>query len=517
MEKIDLVVYKKDEKTFKRLVDSLSELSIPEQIEIELLEVYNEENNIAKAFNEAMSFSKSKYKVYVCGDIDIENPDIVIKMFNVLQENSKIGLVGTQGHNVIFTNGKSGDKQSNSEVDLNGNPIDILSVDCCFIMTQYDVTWREDYSESPSLLIAAQCVEMRRRGYYISSLDNNENWYTSIDGDSNISQNAIDKFLDDYSLDLFPLVSVIIPTHERVKWFKIALDSVLNQTYKNIEIRISDNSKDNDTEQLVKEYQTTYSNIYYSHIPGAGMLDNWVNQFEFANGDYINYLMDDDVFLPNKISEMINYFLVNPQVRLVTSYRKLISEEGEELPDCEFNAPLFDKTQCIPGELGGRILLTNSFNWIGELTTALFRKGTGDDQVRIGGWSGKEKYFLSDYSLWLQLMEKGDIIYISHPLSLFRQHGGNGAKNFNARIKGSLAMATVIQEAWNRRCFINCVSDLRKAIASWYRMTIAEMVFAYEHGSVKDDFDCLRRVFIDMSNHFVMDEPNNFEILEQEV
>ena len=517
MEKIALIVYRKDEKTIRRTADSFANLRIPEQTEIEFLEVYNEENNIAKAFNEAMSFTKSKYKIYVCENIDNINPDIIVQMVNVLRENRNIAMVGTQGHNVVFTDGRVGDKQTSSEVDLNGNPIDILSVDSGFFMTQHDVNWREDFIESSSLLINSHCVEMRRNGYYVSSLDNNEKWYIRNDSLDNSTQKEIDRFLDDYFHDLFPLVSVIIPTHERVHWFKIALDSVLNQSYKNIEIRISDNSKDNETEQLVKEYQFSNTNIYYSHIPGAGMLDNWANQFAYARGDFINYLMDDDVFLPNKISEMINYFLVNPKVRIVTSYRKLIGKDGEELPDCEFNAPLFEKTQCIPGELGGRILLTNSFNWIGELTTAMFRKGKADDQVRIGGWSGREKYFLTDYSLWLQLMEKGDVVYINHPLSLFRLHGNNGANNYNARIKGSLSMATVIQQAWNRRCFLNCASDLKKAIASWYRMTISEMVNIYEHDYVKVDFDCLRRVFIDMSNHFVMDEPDNFVILEKEV
>ena len=55
-----------------------------------------------------------------------------------------------------------------------------------------------------------------------------------------------------------PLVSVLIPTHERPHYFSLALASVINQTYQNIEIIISDNSCDDETEAIVKSFQAAY-------------------------------------------------------------------------------------------------------------------------------------------------------------------------------------------------------------------------------------------------------------------
>ncbi|RUT63328.1 hypothetical protein C1149_16050 [Clostridium botulinum] len=66
--------------------------------------------------------------------------------------------------------------------------------------------------------------------------------------------------------NIFPLVSVLIPTYNRPEYFKEALESVINQTYRNIEIIIGDDSTNDETENLIKEnYLNNYDNIKYYH------------------------------------------------------------------------------------------------------------------------------------------------------------------------------------------------------------------------------------------------------------
>ena len=70
-------------------------------------------------------------------------------------------------------------------------------------------------------------------------------------------------------------VSILIPTHERPHYFSLALASVISQTYPNIEIVISDNSMESDTEIIVNDFREKYTNIKYFHTPGLDMWGNW--------------------------------------------------------------------------------------------------------------------------------------------------------------------------------------------------------------------------------------------------
>jgi glycosyltransferase involved in cell wall biosynthesis len=58
-------------------------------------------------------------------------------------------------------------------------------------------------------------------------------------------------------------IDIIIPTYNRKNYLKKAIDSVLKQSYKDINIIISDNDSDDLTEELVNEYLSKYDNIYY--------------------------------------------------------------------------------------------------------------------------------------------------------------------------------------------------------------------------------------------------------------
>jgi len=105
-----------------------------------------------------------------------------------------------------------------------------------------------------------------------------------------------------------PLVTVIIPTCNRDQYIKQAIDSILNQTYKNTElIIIDDGSKDN-TSEVLKKYDT-YNNINIialSHNTGVANARNL--GLKEAKGDYIAFLDSDDFWEKNKIELQLNEF-----------------------------------------------------------------------------------------------------------------------------------------------------------------------------------------------------------------
>ena len=308
-----------------------------------------------------------------------------------------------------------------------------------------------------------------------------------------------------------PLVSILIPTHERPNYFRLALASAVSQTYENIEIVVSDNSMDNETEAVVAGFTTQYGNIKYFHTPGLDMEGNWQKCWDNMSdsSEYTNFLMDDDIFAPDKIETMMEYFIRCPELVLVTSYRKLIDAEGNLLPDRSFNTPILNDNSVISGSSAGIQLLTSNVNWIGEPTTVLFKREYADGYFR--GWSGDEKYVIMDYPLWLRLLEKGDMVYIARPLSFFRIHGENDSFDDITLIRGAASMAITIQHAWNNRAFLNTEDTIRDAIFSWIMNTAPIIKLCYEKRIERKEFDDLCVIYKELSERFL--EKNISEIV----
>ena len=117
-------------------------------------------------------------------------------------------------------------------------------------------------------------------------------------------------------------VSVIIPTYKRADYLKRAIDSVLNQTYSDIEIIVVD---DNDpdtvyrkkTEQIMEKY-LHYSNIQYikhQHNCNGAVARN--TGLTYASGEYICFLDDDDWYLADKVERQLNYLKKHGQFAAV--------------------------------------------------------------------------------------------------------------------------------------------------------------------------------------------------------
>jgi glycosyltransferase involved in cell wall biosynthesis len=107
------------------------------------------------------------------------------------------------------------------------------------------------------------------------------------------------------------LVSVIIPTYKRPDQLSSAINSVLSQDYKDIEIIVIDNNNLNDEYQiktiLLMNQHTNDSRIKYlinSHVHNGSAARN-LGILE-SKGEFISFLDDDDYFLPNKISSQVN-------------------------------------------------------------------------------------------------------------------------------------------------------------------------------------------------------------------
>ena len=106
------------------------------------------------------------------------------------------------------------------------------------------------------------------------------------------------------------LVSVGIPTFQRPEQLRKTLHSLVQQTYQNLEILISDNaSDDGQTQQIAQQFMEQDPRVcYYRHPHNVGMYANFKSVFEQSTGDYFCWVADDDTRSPDFIEACLSVF-----------------------------------------------------------------------------------------------------------------------------------------------------------------------------------------------------------------
>ena len=482
-----------DEGAVQETLESLKTLEVPPQFSLDVLPVQGEDK--FKAYNFAMKESDAKYKIYLDENVSIVRKNILSEIISVFKSNKDIGAIGFSGaiqlstHGVCFNSAKRCGKISigaNKKLQDWGDDkrkfLEVEALDSFFIATQYDSTWREDLKD---FSVTAQCLNLKREGYQSVVLCQKKTCIWCRKDNFSVDEQAQKVFLEDYK-EIFPLVSIIIPTFNRPKYFQIALDSALNQTYRNFEIFISDNSTEDDTENLIQIYLQKYSNIKYFHHKGFTANDNWnfARQYNNPDAEFVNWLLDDDLFYSHKLEIMVEIFRNNPTVSLVTSVRDTVDENGKVTGKMLMPRPeVLNNDVIIKGEAAAKLIFDLGKNYIGEPTTPLIRKKCLRDNDLC--WTDNETGFfaLVDISTWLQLLSQGNLFYIANEsLSAFRQHSEQATNWQGMGAVFEVSWAWFFKTAWEKKFIIKNETQMRERILIWIYSACLRLLTANDEG-----------------------------------
>ena len=241
-----------------------------------------------------------------------------------------------------------------------------------------------------------------------------------------------------------PLVSIFLMTYNRPAYFREALESALAQTYPNIEIIIGDFGTDDRTEQLVQAYLADRRIRYVRDRTNSPKEEHHLLFEPLAQGDYIQWLMDDDILLPDKLTLMVDAFLRHPNVMLVTSKRGVIDAEGHFMGMWNVPIPLHGSYEVLSGTDIGRTALMECSNFIGEPSIVLYKRmGDIDITTEI---VAKGHQFLVDIAIWLHFLAQGDCVIFTHALGLYRHHAAQESMQPNAAIHGIIEWKKLMEE-----------------------------------------------------------------------
>jgi glycosyltransferase involved in cell wall biosynthesis len=234
-----------------------------------------------------------------------------------------------------------------------------------------------------------------------------------------------------------PLVSICIPTFNGARFLQEALDSISAQTYRHIEVVISDDASVDNTLALVEQFNE-FTNVpvqIIAHTP-SGIGANWNNSMRHARGDFIKFLFQDDVLNPSCIEQMIEVFMAHPEVGLVGCKREFILEGapgpeiGEWIEKYKNLQIQFEKDEALTRIdhtlFARRDFLDSPMNKIGEPPTVMFKKAILDEV----GYFEEHLEQILDYVFYYRILKIKPIFIINQPLVKFRIHEAQ-ATNLN--------------------------------------------------------------------------------------
>jgi glycosyltransferase involved in cell wall biosynthesis len=135
-----------------------------------------------------------------------------------------------------------------------------------------------------------------------------------------------------------PKLSIGLPVYNGEKFLQESLDSLLNQTFGDFELIISDNASTDNTEGICRNYAAQDQRIcYYRHDSNIGCARNFNRVLELSKSEYFKWAAYDDLHAPNFISKCMQVLENNPDYILCHSHTSFIDEQGRYLQNYNIN------------------------------------------------------------------------------------------------------------------------------------------------------------------------------------
>ncbi|MEG6656845.1 glycosyltransferase, partial [Pseudomonas aeruginosa] len=217
-------------------------------------------------------------------------------------------------------------------------------------------------------------------------------------------------------------VSIVMPTY-KLEYFEDALDSVLGQTYPALELIICDDSSDERIATLVEQKRASaaFPIRYFRNETRLGELGSTAKGIRLAEGEYVKFLHDDDVLLPECVEALVGAMEREPNVVLASSRRLRIDEEGQPLPDILATCFPFAGDVLIDGRELVSFLADHTINFIGEPSCLMARRDALLQICeRLMMLNGRAIDWIGDLAMCAQLLQRGDLAFLSRPLTRFR-------------------------------------------------------------------------------------------------
>lgn len=210
-----------------------------------------------------------------------------------------------------------------------------------------------------------------------------------------------------------PLVSIVINCYNGEKYLRKSIESILDQSYKNLELIFWDNHSTDQSKNIIKSYDDSRIKYFFSQ--------NHTTLYQARNlalkeckGDFVNFLDADDYYLKDKIAKQLLYFKDEKVGVIYSNYYRYYEDIKKK--------KLLTNKMLPSGNLTQYILEESQISFM----TVMVRKKSLDSLE----FNFDPKYsIIGDYDLLYRLSFNWDFYYINEPLAVYRIHDENFSKN----------------------------------------------------------------------------------------
>ncbi len=223
-----------------------------------------------------------------------------------------------------------------------------------------------------------------------------------------------------------PLVSIGLPVYNGENFIRQAIESVLSQSYNNLELVISDNGSIDGTPEICRSFAEKDKRIrVHTFDRNCGASRNYNKTFELSTGKYFRWLAHDDMLAPGSLESAVEVLESDPSVILCGSAKRNLNADNEEIDTVNFKGlHLADEN---PVERY-RLLLrhfSRTFTEADMILTSLIRREVLKDTILIANYTS------ADFTLLADLILKGKFKVLEHPYYLRRIHHGISTSVYN--------------------------------------------------------------------------------------
>lgn len=201
-----------------------------------------------------------------------------------------------------------------------------------------------------------------------------------------------------------PVVSVVMPAYNAATYLPNTVQSVLEQSFKDLELLIVDDASSDHTFEVVEKLSATDSRITYIKLDENQGVANARNVgVQHSRGEYVAFLDSDDIWLPDKLKIQLT-FMQQHQVDFSYCSYEVVDDHGTKIGERKISETKLDYHEMLKG------------NRIGLLTVMLSRK--------IAQRYPFPEINHEDYACWLSIARNGTVAYLASEqiLAKYRKH-----------------------------------------------------------------------------------------------
>jgi hypothetical protein len=217
-----------------------------------------------------------------------------------------------------------------------------------------------------------------------------------------------------------PLVSVVIPTFNSARYVTEAVESVLSQTFTDLEVLVVDDGSTDDTRERVAGYPPT---VRYLHQANAGVSMARNHGIAQSRGRYVAFLDADDTWKPEKLERQLDALSLTPEMGVC--YTAFFRVDSQLRPigivrSLRHNCALADLL------MGGNV--------VGSICSVLVERSLLDCTDGFDPMLSQ----CADWDMWVRLARYTEFLYLDEPLVTYRQHGSMMSHNVSLLESDSL-------------------------------------------------------------------------------